>query len=461
MTWPSIKPLDKQPLISGPATTKYKSVSWEGKTDEEPEVYDETPHGSNWGAYFNLVCIMAGSGVLQLPFCLRQGGWIGLGSIALCSYIAYYSGVLLIKCLYVDGKRLNNLAEVGQITYGNVGRALVNFFTGTMLFGSSALFFILASSNFRQLFHETLPSITGTHWIILCTMLIWPPFVFMKTLKEVAILSFFGAFSTLIMVFIVLVTGMMDLPHYSDANHEYVNWMAFPSVLASIGFSFGGNSVFPHVEHGMGKRKDWPKVLRNALLTVFAMYFVTAFVGYYVYGDTVESPILKTLPSGLCLNFAIVVITAHVLLTNPILLASLSLEAEHAMKIDRIHMSCGRELLSRVAFRSLMLGSSAFVAINLPYFAEVVTLLGAVSNSMLIFVSIIGCACSVVACTNWHLPLPTKVIPIVFNNHLFGGPTALSRKAWETVVVLIGFMSCGFGTYTACLSLYEKINEGR
>ncbi|KAK9721372.1 hypothetical protein K7432_003479 [Basidiobolus ranarum] len=438
MTWTSLK--DKQPLKSDFKSPKYNSVGNSDKASEiedELELIDERHHGSNWGAYFNLVCIMAGSGVLQLPFCLRQGGWIGLGSIALCSYIAYYSGILLIKCLYVDGKRLNNFSEVGQVAFGNSGRALVNFFTGSMLFGSSALFFILASINLRQLFQEALPSWKVTHWIVICTVMIWPPFVFMKTLKEVAILSFFGAFATVIMVFIVVVTGFMDLPNYLDSTHEYMNLFAFPSVLASVGFSFGGNSVFPHVEHGMTNRKDWPKVLRRALLTVFAMYFTTAFVGYYVYGDKVESPILKTLPIGPCLTFAIIVITAHVLLTNPILLASLALEVEHAMKIDRIHMSCGRELLSRVAFRSILLCSSALVAIILPYFAEVVTLLGAVSNAMLIF-----------------------VLPIAFNYRLFGGPTTFSRKFWECLIVLIGFMSCGFGTYSAVISLYEKIHQG-
>ncbi|ORX84518.1 hypothetical protein K493DRAFT_387366 [Basidiobolus meristosporus CBS 931.73] len=401
MTWPDSNLSDKQYL----------------KSEMPRRTYGAGHHGSSWGAYFNLVCIMAGSG---LPFCLRQGG-----------------GILLIKCLYVDGKRLNSLAEVGHVAFGKCGRLLVNFFTATMMFGSSALFFILASANFRQLFKDVLPQITGAHWIVICTLMIWPPFVFMKTLKEVAILSFFGAFATVIMVFIVLVTGFTDLHNVTDVKHEYFNYLAFPSVLASVGFSFGGNSVFPHVEHSMSNRKDWPKVLKKALITVFLMYFVTAFVGYYVYGDKVESPILKTLPDGYCLTFAIVVITAHVLLTNPILLASLALEVEHLMKIDRIHMSGGQELLSRVAFRTILLSSSALVAVILPYFAEVITLLGAISNSMLIF-----------------------VLPIVFNRRLFGGPSNLSTKLTELLIVFIGFMSCGFGTYSAIISLNEKINHG-
>lgn len=34
--------------------------------------------GSSFFAYFNIVCVVCGMGALQLPFALKQGGWIGL-----------------------------------------------------------------------------------------------------------------------------------------------------------------------------------------------------------------------------------------------------------------------------------------------------------------------------------------------------------------------------------------------
>lgn len=34
--------------------------------------------GSSFLAYFNIVCVVCGMGALQLPFALKQGGWIGL-----------------------------------------------------------------------------------------------------------------------------------------------------------------------------------------------------------------------------------------------------------------------------------------------------------------------------------------------------------------------------------------------
>lgn len=38
---------------------------------------DNTEGGSSFLAYFNIVCVVAGTGALGLPYALKQGGWIG------------------------------------------------------------------------------------------------------------------------------------------------------------------------------------------------------------------------------------------------------------------------------------------------------------------------------------------------------------------------------------------------
>jgi hypothetical protein len=38
---------------------------------------DDSKKGSSFLAYFNIVCVVAGTGALGLPYALRQGGWIG------------------------------------------------------------------------------------------------------------------------------------------------------------------------------------------------------------------------------------------------------------------------------------------------------------------------------------------------------------------------------------------------
>lgn len=39
---------------------------------------DRSKQGSSFTAFFNVVCVVAGTGALGLPYALSQGGWIGL-----------------------------------------------------------------------------------------------------------------------------------------------------------------------------------------------------------------------------------------------------------------------------------------------------------------------------------------------------------------------------------------------
>lgn len=39
---------------------------------------DRSKQGSSFTAFYSVVCVVAGTGALGLPYALSQGGWIGL-----------------------------------------------------------------------------------------------------------------------------------------------------------------------------------------------------------------------------------------------------------------------------------------------------------------------------------------------------------------------------------------------
>lgn len=53
------------------AEIEHETVSFSHGVDTNNE------GGSSFLAYFNVVCVVAGTGALGLPYSLRQGGWIG------------------------------------------------------------------------------------------------------------------------------------------------------------------------------------------------------------------------------------------------------------------------------------------------------------------------------------------------------------------------------------------------
>lgn len=50
-------------------------------------------------AVFNIVCMIAGVGVLNLPFALKETGWFGIGVFVSAALVNYYTGHLLHKTL--------------------------------------------------------------------------------------------------------------------------------------------------------------------------------------------------------------------------------------------------------------------------------------------------------------------------------------------------------------------------
>ncbi|OMJ10221.1 hypothetical protein AYI69_g10330 [Smittium culicis] len=72
-----------------------------GSIEEQPLIATEIQgKSSNWDTFLQISCILLGTGVLQLPANLKEGGWIGIFYILLAGVISNYTGILTVRCLY-------------------------------------------------------------------------------------------------------------------------------------------------------------------------------------------------------------------------------------------------------------------------------------------------------------------------------------------------------------------------
>jgi amino acid permease len=100
------------------------------------------------GTLFQLLCTMCGTGILQLPYTVKQGGWATLAIVALVGAMANWSGKLLIKSLYLDPdshRRIEGFPEIGYKAYGMPGYVAVQLFHKATLFGVSTIFLVLTA----------------------------------------------------------------------------------------------------------------------------------------------------------------------------------------------------------------------------------------------------------------------------------------------------------------------------
>ncbi|KAJ1929685.1 hypothetical protein IWQ60_000959 [Tieghemiomyces parasiticus] len=417
--------------------------------------------GSDASAVFHVVCVMAGTGILQLPYCIKQGGWLSLIWIVVAAVVSNYTGILLIRSLYTQlGVRHSSFSDVAGAAFGHRGRVLTRIFKDVSSIGTCTLFLILAGFNLNTLVTPEAGLVGVRYWIIGCAALITVPYVVMRTIQDAVIMSVFGAATTGMMVVIILGLGVLDLPNRPSHDYVLVDVAGFPVALSAICFSFGGNVVWPQVEHGLRDRRTWPRVLTTATTIVSVMYLMVATLGYLVYDAESASPIFLNLPPGAALTVANLMVTVHVLLTTPIMMSSVSTEFEaeyHAqyfatgeitppaslgstgdlgLGLGSVAKSSAQlwwdDLLFRALIRIPLMTLTMLCAIFVPFFADVMSLLGSLIYAMLIF-----------------------VFPVVIYGRLTGW--AAFRHTWTRwanwLIIVIGVVCCVVGTYEAILAL--------
>ncbi|KAI9322120.1 transmembrane amino acid transporter protein-domain-containing protein [Dichotomocladium elegans] len=385
-------------------------------------------------AYFNIVCVIAGTGTLGLPLALRQGGWIGILILFLSWFMSTYTGTILIRCLYaLENRRLSSYKDIATASFGAIGGWVTFFLNAWILLGAPVLYMVLSGMNLNQLCAGTAGEIGKIPWTIISCVIVGIPFVFVKSMKEVAWMSAFGAAATAIVVLIVLVVACIDQKNLPPVHHDAVIWDQFPVALSTISFSFGGNVVYPHVEASMKHPKSWNKVVAAGLATCAGLYFLSAVPGYYIYGDTVVSPVYNSIPEGAPKIVAVVLMTVHVLMAAPILATSFSLDVEDMLSISVDRLGKVKEFICRAALRILIVVFIGVLACTVPHFDLLMSLIGSFSNCGLIF-----------------------IFPVLFYWRLTGFRNKpIYEIAWCALIILLGLVGLIFGTIDAIRSLVK------
>ncbi|KAG0305088.1 hypothetical protein BGZ98_004615 [Dissophora globulifera] len=411
----------------------YEATSIHSDKESIVDLLAERPEqGSNFLAYANVVCVVAGTGTLGLPYALKMGGWIGVGILLLSLIMSVYTAILLMRCLYYNGKyRLSSYQEIGRHAFGRVGLVAVWFFHTSIVLGAPIMYLILAGTEMKSLI--TGADISTTVWIWICAAVVAVPFVLMKTLKEVAVMSVFGALATVILVIVAVRGSIVDMnnPAYANVHHDNVIWANLPTTVASISICFGGNVVYIHVEEAMRHPKSWNRVVAAALGTCCVLYLATAIPGYITYGNLAESPILNNLPKDVFTKVGTVVIIIHVILAAPILLTSFALEFERLTDITVARRGKIMERVYRTLTRLAVVGICGGIACTVPYFDNFLSLLGALGNCTLIFILPILCYFKLIG---WRQMKWYELI-------------------WCAIIVIIGAVSAVIGSVDAIKAL--------
>ncbi|EAY94399.1 hypothetical protein OsI_16167 [Oryza sativa Indica Group] len=401
---------------------------------------------------------LSGVGLLTVPYALSEGGWVSLALLAAVAAACWYTGILLCRCMDADDA-IRTYPDIGERAFGRTGRLLVSAFTYVELYLVATGFLILEGDNLDKLFpgaRVTLGtvSLAGKRLFVVLVALVVAPTTWLRSLGVLAYVSATGVFASVVIVLSVLWAAAVDGVGFSGRGTTTPLRIAgLPTALGLYIFCYGGHPMFPTLYTSMKRKSQFPKVYpythaHNTMLFISRDFFLSvsqpickdasdmlpamAVLGYLMYGDGVLSQVTLNLPSAR-LSSKVAIYTT---LLNPVTKYALVVTPIAAAVEERIRGAAGKGARAvSVAVRTLLVLSTVAVALALPFFADLMALVGSMLNVAVCM--LLPCACYV---------------------RIFGAPSMSSVEAVAIGGILVlGSLVAVTGTYYSLMKIIREL----
>ncbi|PON38700.1 Amino acid transporter, transmembrane domain containing protein [Trema orientale] len=334
-----------------------------------------TSSSSFFKTCFNGLNALSGVGILSVPYALASGGWLSLILFFTLALAAFYSGLLIQRCMDYDSN-IRTYPDIGERAFGNKGRILVSIAMYTELYLVSAGFLILEGDNLYNLFpgvgfEVAGLAISGKQCFVLIVALVILPSVWLDNLSLLSYVSASGVLASAIILCSILWTGAFDGVGFHQEGTP-INWSGIPTAVSLYAFCYCAHPVFPTLYTSMKNKHQFSNVLLLCFVICTVSYASMAVFGYLMFGSGVQSQITLNLPTGK-LSSKVAIYTT---LVNPI--AKYALMVTPIVDAVKNGFPCflNKRLFGLLIGTTLVI-SSVIVALAVPFFASLMSLVGA------------------------------------------------------------------------------------
>ncbi|CAI0471848.1 unnamed protein product [Linum tenue] len=416
-------------VISCPSPVGQTSASPHSQAPAE----DDNKQSSFAQAVLNGINILCGIGLLATPYAVKQGGWLSLFILLLFGIICCYTGSLLKECLE-SSPLTRTYPDIAQAAFGLPGRLLVSILLYFELYAACVEYVIMTSDNLSTLFPNTSMDLIGMHldaqriFPIAATLIVLPT-VWLRDLTLLSYLSVGGVGASVLLAGCLVWSGMANEVgmHSSGTAIDLGN---LPFAVGIYGYCFSGHAVFPNIYYSMREPSKFPSVLIVSFVFCWFMYTAVAICGYLLFGDAVKSQFTLNMPEQL-VSSNVAVWTAVV---NPMTKYALTMMPVALSLEELIPSGRFRSYGASIGIRTVLVLSTLFVALAVPFFGSVMAFCGSFLAMLLAIV--LPCACYV----------------SIFQDRL----TKLELAACG-FSVLVGLLSAVIGTYTSVIRIANEM----
>ncbi|KAI3841898.1 hypothetical protein MKX03_024975 [Papaver bracteatum] len=346
------------------------------QTDEESVLDDKEILGTStfFKTCFNGMNALSGVGILSVPYALASGGWLTLILLFVVAGATFYTGLLMRRCMDVSSK-IKTYPDIGEYAFGQKGRMIASSFMYLELYAVATGFLILEGDNLSNLFPDlsfTLAGVKvyGQQGFVMLVALIILPSMWLSDLRKISYISATGVLASVLIILSVFWVGAEDTGF--RAKGRFFNLHGIPSGVSLYTFCFCAHPVFPTLYTSMKDRRQFSKVLLVCFALCTISYATMAVMGYLMFGEYIKSQITLNLPidklsSKIAIYTTLVTpIAKYALMATPIVNA---IESSSGFNYNNKTMS--------LVIRTMFLISSVIVAIAIPFFGYLMSLVGA------------------------------------------------------------------------------------
>ncbi|KAL3326761.1 hypothetical protein AABB24_037451 [Solanum stoloniferum] len=373
----------------------------------------------------NAINALCGIGILSIPYALKEGGWCSLFLLFLFGIITFYTGTLLKKCLE-SSPGIETYPDIGQAAFGLSGRIFIAIALYAELYSSCIEYLIMMSDNLGALFPNSHMEFAGIHLnsyqmcAIISTLVILPT-VWLRNLSLLSIVSAGGVIALIVVVVCLLWVGVVDDVGFHPSGTA-INIAKLPVTIGLYSFCYGSHSVFPNIYSSMKEPSRFPSVLLISFSTAFFSYLGVAICGFLMFGENTNPQFTLNLPTKLVTSkVAAWTVVLAPLTKYAITLTPVAFGLEEFLPSPQL-----RTYAVSLLIRTLLVFSTLVIALAVPYFGSVMSLIG---SSLVMLVSLIlPCVCYIQLCKNQI--------------------TRFQLAACSSIIV-VGLISAVVGTYSA------------
>ncbi|KAJ2353717.1 hypothetical protein IWW50_004075 [Coemansia erecta] len=341
------------------------------------------------GAGFNLVNTIIGSGILALPYALKEAGfYFGIFVMVLVSLLIYFS----LNTLVYSGRRvgLYKYESVSEAALGRFGHHLLSFALAVNSIGSCISYLIIvgdtATSVTQHVFGQN--ALTSRQAIISCAAIGFTlPLLFFRSLEPLVKPS---VISTLCLPFIVAIVAIRG-PAYHTVPEPVPKPVFGPSVLPAFGviaFAYSCTQTCYQSYQTLHQKTlhGWKSATAFATTLAVCIYLAFSVVSYQSFGLDTQPNLLNNFASddGLA-NIARALLAFSLTLTYPMQFYPIrDLLGESLLGLSADSLSrAGRAKFHGLSL--LLFASTLVVALKVDDLGFVFKLIGTAASSVLVF----------------------------------------------------------------------------